>query len=231
LGDVGVAVAGLDFEIAGLEHLEAVRPAVFTFNHQSYLDSVVMAHLVRHDFVAFCKQEVARNRLLGPLLRAHGTIFVDRDQADQSLCLKQAREALQSGKSLVIAPEGTRSATGELLDFKHGAFYIARRMGVPIIPVVLHNVSDALPKGKLLVRPATIQVSVMPPIWPEEIRSIKTAGRDLRERYRVLMRAPFNSRAQAMDSADLARLGHALPVVPAEHARDGDLHEQFILRS
>lgn len=193
LGDVGVAVAGLDFEIAGLEHLENVRPAIFTFNHQSYLDSVVMAHLVRHDFVAFCKREVARNRFLGPLLRAHGTIFVDRDDTDQSLCLKQAREALRNGKSLVIAPEGTRSATGELLEFKHGAFYIARRMKVPIVPVVLHNVSDALPKGRLLVRPATVQVTVMPPVWPEEIRSLKHASDRLRERYRDIMRAPFTA--------------------------------------
>ena len=229
LGDVGVAVAGLDFEIAGIEHLEAVRPAVFTFNHQSYLDSVVMAHLVRHDFVAFCKQEVARNRVLGPLLRAHGTIFVDRDQADQSLCLQKAREALRSGKSLVIAPEGTRSATGELLEFKQGAFYIARRMKVPIIPVVLHNVSDALPKGKLLLRPTTIQVTVMPPIWPADIRSFKAFGTDLRQRYRDIMRAPFASDAAARTQGS-SGLGHTLPVVPAEQPLDGDLHEQLLVR-
>ncbi len=192
LGDVGVAVAGLEFEIAGLEHLDSVRPAIFTFNHQSYLDSVVMAHLVRHDFVGFCKQEVANNRILGPLLKAHGTIFVDRDRADQSLCFTQAREALRNGKSLVIAPEGTRSATGELLEFKQGAFFMARKLGVPIVPVILHNVSDALPKGKLLVRPATIQVTVLPPLWPEEIGSLKTAGVRLRQQYRDIMRAPFS---------------------------------------
>jgi putative phosphoserine phosphatase/1-acylglycerol-3-phosphate O-acyltransferase len=194
LGDIGVAAAGLDFEISGLEHLERVRPAIFTFNHQSYLDSVVMAHLVRHDFVAFCKREVADNRLLGPLLRAHGTIFVDRSRGDQVGCFKQAKRALDSGKSLVIAPEGTRSATGELLEFKQGAFFIARKLRVPIIPVVLHNVSDALPKGRLLLRPATIQVTVLPPIMPEEIGSLKTAGSELRERYRRIMRAPFSAR-------------------------------------
>ncbi len=195
LGDVGVAVAGLEFDIAGVEHLEAVRPAIFTFNHQSYLDSVVMAHLVRHDFVGFCKQEVANNRILGPLLRAHGTIFVDRDRADQSLCFTQAREALRNGKSLVIAPEGTRSATGELLEFKQGAFFMARKLGVPIVPVVLHNVSDALPKGKLLVRPATIQVTVLPPLHPGDIGSLKSAGQRLREQYREVMRAPFTTDA------------------------------------
>jgi putative phosphoserine phosphatase/1-acylglycerol-3-phosphate O-acyltransferase len=190
LGDVGVAVAGLDFEISGVEHLESIRPAIFTFNHQSYLDSVVMAHLVRHDFVAFCKQEVAKNPLVGMLLRAHGTIFVDRGSIDQSLCLKQARAALRGGKSLVIAPEGTRSATGELLEFQQGAFYLARKMKAPIIPVVLHNVSDALPKGKLLIRPATIQVTVMPPLLLQDMPSLKTAGQELRTRYRDVMRSP-----------------------------------------
>lgn len=209
LGDVGVAVAGLDFEIAGIEHLDAVRPAIFTFNHQSYLDSVVMAHLVRHDCVGFCKQEVASNRILGPLLRAHGTIFVDRDRGDQSLCFKQAKSALENGKSLVIAPEGTRSATGELLDFKQGAFFFARKLKVPIIPVILHNVSDALPKGKLLVRPATIQVTVLPPIWPEDIHPLKTAGEELRERYREVMRAPFLF-DQASAPVALLRQGEAL---------------------
>ena len=64
-----VHLADTQITDVGLEHLEGVRPAIFTFNHQSYLDSVVMAHLVRHDFVALCKQEVAENRLLGPLLR------------------------------------------------------------------------------------------------------------------------------------------------------------------
>ena len=124
-------------------------------------------------------------------MRAHGTIFVDRGNADQSNCFNQARDALRAGKSLVIAPEGTRSATGELLDFKPGAFILARKEQVPIIPVVLHNVSDALPKGKLLLRPATIQVTVLPPLWPGEMGPVRSAGAELRQRYRKVMRPPF----------------------------------------
>ncbi len=203
-GDFGVALAGLDFEIVGTEHLDAVRPAIFTFNHQSNLDSVVMAHLVRENFVGFCKQEVADSKILGPLLKAHGTIFVDRDAGDQSSCLQQAREALLSGKSLVIAPEGTRSATGELLEFKQGAFYLAKKMNVPIVPVVLHNVSDALPKGSMLLRPATIQVTVLPPIQPGELSPLRNAGAVLRQNYRDVMRAPFAARLPVNNSEAVA---------------------------
>jgi putative phosphoserine phosphatase/1-acylglycerol-3-phosphate O-acyltransferase len=205
LGDFGAALAGLDFEIEGAEHLESVRPAIFVFNHQSYLDSVVMAYLVRHDFVGFCKREMASNPILGPLLKAHGTIFVDRDAVDQSGLLEQAAEALRAGKSLVIAPEGTRSATGELLEFKKGAFYLAKKMHVPIVPVVLHNVSDAMPKGSLLLRPATIQVSVLPPLRSEQMTSLRHVGEELRERYRAVMRAPFGASGVRRVGGDVGR--------------------------
>jgi putative phosphoserine phosphatase/1-acylglycerol-3-phosphate O-acyltransferase len=192
LGDTGVGFAGLEFEIDGIEHLESARPAIFVFNHQSYLDAIVMAYLIRHDFAGLCKQEVAQNPVLGPLLRAHGTIFVDRE-GSPAACLEKARDTLAHGKSLVIAPEGTRSATGLLGDFKKGAFYLARRARVPIIPVVLHNVSDALPKGQFLLRPATVQVTVMPPIYAKELRH-PDGVEQLRETYKHIMRSPFGSR-------------------------------------
>ena len=144
-------------------------------------------------FVAMCKREMADNRVLGPLLKAHGTIFVDRSAKDQSETLEQARAALRGGKSIVIAPEGTRSATGELGSFKHGAFYLARKMGVPLVPVVLHNVGDAMPKGKVLLRPATINVTVMPPIAPEQIRSIRRSAQQLQEDYARVLDAPWGA--------------------------------------
>lgn len=108
---------------------------------------------------------------------------MDRDAANQSRCLEEARAALEAGKSLAIAPEGTRSASGELLEFKQGAFYLAKKMKVPVVPVVLHNVADALPKGSFLLRPATIEVTVLPPVDICELGSLRQATRHLRERY------------------------------------------------
>ena len=90
IGDVGAGVAGLEFEIDGREHLHRQRPAVFVFNHQSLLDSLVLAHLLRKDVVALCKKEMAVNPLVGPLLRQLDTIFVDREDKDQSAVLQQA---------------------------------------------------------------------------------------------------------------------------------------------
>ncbi len=183
LGDVGAGVAGLDFEIDGREHLHRNRPAIFVFNHQSLLDSVVLAHLLREDVVAFCKKEMAANPLVGSLLRQMDTVFVDRADKDQAQVLRQAQEILASGRSLVIAPEGTRSVLGEIQPFKHGAFYLARKAGVPLVPIVLHNVKDALPKGSMLIRPATIRITVLPPIQPEAIRSVRQACSQVEDQY------------------------------------------------
>ena len=74
-------------------------------------------------------------------------------------------------------------------------FYLAKKMNVPIVPVILHNVSDALPKGSMLLRPTTIQVTVMPPLMPEELGPLRGAGEELQGRYRTVMRAPFGCEA------------------------------------
>ena len=187
LGDVGSAFAGLDFEIDGAENLRRERPAIFVFNHQSLLDAMVLSHLLREDVVAMCKKEMANNPIVGPLLRQADTIFVDRGEKDQAQVLRRAKDVLASGRSLVIAPEGTRSTLGDIQPFKHGAFFLARKAGVPIVPIILHNVKDALPKGGLLVRPATIRVTVLDPIQPGSIRSVRHACSELEERYIELL--------------------------------------------
>jgi putative phosphoserine phosphatase/1-acylglycerol-3-phosphate O-acyltransferase len=187
LGDVGSAFAGLDFEIEGAENLHRDRPAIFVFNHQSLLDSMVLAHILREDVVALCKKEMANNPAVGPLLRQADTIFVDRSETDQREVLREALEVLASGRSLVIAPEGTRSTLGDIQPFKHGAFFMARKAGVPIVPIVLHNVKDALPKGAMVIRPANIRVTVMPPIPAQSIRSVRQSCKALEQRYAELL--------------------------------------------
>jgi putative phosphoserine phosphatase/1-acylglycerol-3-phosphate O-acyltransferase len=73
-------------------------------------------------------------------------------------------QALGDGLSLAIAPEGTRSLTPRLGAFKKGAFHMAMQAGVPVVPVVFRNVLDALPKDALVVRPATVEAVVLPPV-------------------------------------------------------------------
>jgi putative phosphoserine phosphatase/1-acylglycerol-3-phosphate O-acyltransferase len=98
-------------------------------------------------------------------MKAAGAVFIDRANSKKAIdALEPAVRALKHGRSLVIAPEGTRSATPRLGPFKKGAFHIAMQAGVPIVPVVFRNVLDAFPKNARIVRPATIEAKVLAPI-------------------------------------------------------------------
>jgi putative phosphoserine phosphatase/1-acylglycerol-3-phosphate O-acyltransferase len=94
-----------------------------------------------------------------------GTVFVDRgDRAQAILAMQPAIEATRRGFSILVAPEGTRSGSKKLGRFKKGAFHMAMAAGVPIVPIVLRNASDALPRDGIMIHPATVEVVVHPPI-------------------------------------------------------------------
>jgi putative phosphoserine phosphatase / 1-acylglycerol-3-phosphate O-acyltransferase len=164
-GELGTALAGIDVRVTGEEHLWSSRPAVFIFNHQSAVDVLLLCKLLRRDFVAISKQEVRRNPVFGPLFALAGTVFIDRFDRHRAIeALRPAVDALRSGLSIAIAPEGTRMPTPRLGRFKKGAFHIAMAAGVPIVPLVFRNALDALPKHGVILRPAQVEVVVHPPI-------------------------------------------------------------------
>jgi putative phosphoserine phosphatase/1-acylglycerol-3-phosphate O-acyltransferase len=164
-GEVGTALAGIDVQVTGEEHLWSHRPAVFIFNHQSGIDTLLLAKLVRRDMVGIAKQELKRNPLFGPVFSMAGTVFIDRFNREKAIeAMKPAIETLRQGISIAIAPEGTRSPTPRLGRFKKGAFHLAMAANVPIVPIVFRNALDALPKHAIFVRPAVIEAVVHPPI-------------------------------------------------------------------
>ncbi len=164
-GEIGTALAGIRVDVRGEEHLWARRPAVFVFNHQSAVDVLLLCKLLRRDFVGVAKQEARTNPIFGPAFAAAGTVFIDRSNHAKALeALRPAIAALRQGTSLVIAPEGTRSATPRVGPFKKGAFHMAMAAGVPIVPIVFRNALDALPKHGVIIRPATVEVVIHPPI-------------------------------------------------------------------
>ncbi|MCW5889726.1 MAG: HAD-IB family hydrolase [bacterium] len=164
-GELGTGLAGIHLNVEGEEHLWARRPAVFTFNHQSAVETLLLCRLLRRDFVAIAKQEVKSNPFFGPVFALAGVVFIDRFNRERAIqALAPAVQALREGLSLAIAPEGTRSATGKLGAFKKGAFHLSIAAGVPIVPIVFRNTVDALPKHGIIARPSEIDVVVHPPI-------------------------------------------------------------------
>ena len=147
-GEFGSALAGIDVNVAGENYLWEQRPAVFLFNHQSAIDVLIIAKLLRRDFTAIAKKEIANNPLVGPVFRVADTVFVDRRNQEKAIeALRPVVDTLTGGLSVAIAPEGTRSAGDRLGPFKKGPFHIAMQAGVPVIPIVIHNATDVLPKA------------------------------------------------------------------------------------
>lgn len=163
--DLALAAAGITMDVIGTEHLWSQRPAVFVFNHQSQLDVVILASLLRQDFTGVAKKELKTDPLFGPLGWLGDVAFVDRANTEQAKqALAPAVDALRAGRSLAMAPEGTRSATPALGAFKKGAFHVAMQAGVPMVPVVIRNAGELMPAHIPLVNSGTLQVAVLPPI-------------------------------------------------------------------
>jgi putative phosphoserine phosphatase/1-acylglycerol-3-phosphate O-acyltransferase len=164
--DVSSALIGLKLVVRGEENLWLRRPAVFVFNHQSKADVVIIARLLRRDITGVGKKEIKNIPIIGKTMELAGTVFIDRANAASAIeAMQPLVDALRNeGKSVVIAPEGTRSVSPRLAPFKKGAFHLAMQAGVPIVPIVIHNAGDVAPKGDFVFRPATVEVDVLPPV-------------------------------------------------------------------
>ncbi|MDN5858819.1 MAG: HAD-IB family hydrolase [Pseudonocardia sp.] len=184
-GDLGSALAGVALDVRGAEHLQE-RPAVFVFNHQSQLDVLVLAKLLRGGFTGVAKKEAANTPGFGPIFRYADMAFVDRGNTAQAkAALEPAVQRLRDGISLVMAPEGTRSPTPALGRFKKGAFHVAMQAGVPIVPVVIRNAGELMWRGASTVREGTVQVTVLPPVPTRDwvVDSIDEHVADVREMF------------------------------------------------
>jgi putative phosphoserine phosphatase/1-acylglycerol-3-phosphate O-acyltransferase len=173
--DTASALIGMDLKVTGEEHLWSHRPAVFVFNHQSKADVIIVARLLRRDIAGIGKQEIKKETpILGKVLELSGVVFIDRADGKSAInAMAPLIDAMrEEGRSVVMAPEGTRTVTPNLAPFKKGAFHLAMQAGVPMIPIVIHNSGDVAPKGDFVFRAATVEVDILPPIdtstWQED---------------------------------------------------------------
>ena len=170
IGDLGTKLAGLDINVKNKHNLEDHRPAVFCFNHQSSADFFIILKLLKKDVTGIAKKELEMSPF-GPLFKAMGAIFIDRSNKKKALAsMKNAADVLKKGTSVAIAPEGTRSGSKKLGKFKKGAFHLAMKAGVPIVPIVIKNAYMAMPKGSKMFSPTHIEVVVLDPVDTSEWR-------------------------------------------------------------
>lgn len=178
-----LATTGVQMNVIGRENLTAQRPAVFIFNHRNQVDPVMVGALVRDNWTAVGKKELAKDPIMGTIGKAMDAAFIDRDDPSAAVeSLHQIEELARKGLSVVIAPEGTRVDTTEVGPFKKGAFRIAMSVGIPIVPIVIRNAEVVAARNSTTINPGTVDVAVFPPIpvddWtvetlPERIAAVR----------------------------------------------------------
>lgn len=140
------------------------RAYVVVCNHESNADPFLISHLP-WDMRWIAKEEIFKLPLLGLLMRASGDIKLKRgDKGSVGDMFDACLETLRAGMSVMMFPEGTRSKDGELLPFKDGAFDLAIRAQVPVLPLALTGTRNCMRKGALALGRATAKVRVLDPI-------------------------------------------------------------------
>ena len=156
--------------VIGRERLYEDGPAVIVANHLSLLDILVLFRLQSH-FKWVSKIENFRVPLIGWNMRLCDYIPLRRGDKQSTLAMfRQCDRALAGGSSILMFPEGTRSASGRLRAFNSGAFQIAARNRVPLQPIILRGTAEALPKrGFVLQGRHPITIEILDPIPASEI--------------------------------------------------------------
>ena len=193
-------------------------PAVFLFNHQSQLDVLILAKLLRGGFTGVAKKELANSPGFGLMFRLADVAFVDRqDNAQARKALEPAVRKLRDGISLVIAPEGTRSATPALGPFKKGAFHVAMQAGVPIVPIVIRNSGELMWRGATTIHAGTVQVAVLSPVATEgwDVAGLTSTYGEVRGQYLATLARLAGARQRAGDGHDDGR-SEPPPAVPLD---------------
>lgn len=146
-------------------------PCIIAPNHQSYFDGIFVAAFLKHSQIRktffYAKAKHVNNRFLKFLANKNNIIVVDIDQ-DLKESIQKMGEALKTSNNIMIFPEGTRTKTGELGDFKKTFAILSYELNIPIVPVSIKGAYEALPRGSRFPKPFTkVEIDFLPPIYPE----------------------------------------------------------------
>ena len=186
-------IAGVRVTVEGLENLTPGASYVFCSNHVSYMDTPVVLSYVPANFRFMAKAPLFQTPFIGGHLAKAGHISVDLDNPRSAVRTLTAagRMLKQRGLSVLVFPEGGRSVTGELREFKEGAAYLALKGAVPVVPMAIIGIRSVLPMHSAHVRPGRVTLRIGRPINVSQLTSHDRDALTARVREEVLkLKAP-----------------------------------------
>lgn len=164
---LALKMGGARLKVSGTELILVGQPLIFMGNHQSNFDILALYHAIPQRFNWLAKEELFKIPVFGHSMRRAGYISLNRGDGREAIkSLEEAASAIRDGTSLIVFPEGTRTRDGNLLPFKKGAFLLAAKAGVPIIPFTINGSRKVNPRNRLEVYPGEISIRFGAPILP-----------------------------------------------------------------
>jgi len=156
---------GIKVNVKGFENIDLNQPYIFVSNHASMADIPTVLVALNGRVNIIFKKELTWVPIWGWALRYGPFIMIDRSNPRNAMVsIERAAQTIRSGQSVILFPEGTRTNDGKLQSFKRGAFTLAAKSGVPVVPMIINNTFAIMPKGSLIVKSADIAVVLEKPI-------------------------------------------------------------------
>ena len=150
---------------------------IYMFNHGSFIDPFIFAHIMDSPCTALIAKENYRYPIWKSILKRWDAIPIDRSNKQAAIkSVKIAEEFLKIGKNVIILPEGTRTITGNLSRFKKGGFHMAYNTKTPIVPIGCIGTFEFKPKNRWTLSPRTITVNFGDPIDPANYDQLGVEG-------------------------------------------------------
>jgi 1-acyl-sn-glycerol-3-phosphate acyltransferase len=180
-----VKTTGVRVRVAGLEHVDPSRSYVVAANHQSIYDIPILFTVLPLQLRIVAKDSLGRIPFLGWHLQRTGHLLIDRKHPGAGI-LKRMAALVRAARSLIVFPEGTRSADGRVGRFKGGIFLLAIDSSLPVLPISVARSRFVMAKGRLLVCPEEVVVTVHAPMATTGIS--REQAREFAEQVREVVR-------------------------------------------
>lgn len=175
--------AGVRYIVEGQENIPDDENVLFVANHQGLFDFPAVMTCLKKPCAFIVKKEAASYPIVNYCMRMMDCVYIDRDNAREALkALAAAAELIKNGRNVLIFPEGTRSKTGEIGEFKNGAYKIVEKTRCKVIPILIDGTRHALEETGEIV-PTDVRVKVFPPIETKDMdrKQIKGLTQEVRE--------------------------------------------------
>lgn len=177
--------------VIGLDKLDRSQAYIVVCNHLSLIDIPILYGWLTLDLKWVLKKELRRVPFIGGGCALLGHIFLDRADREASIRqLKQVKNELQPGTSILFFAEGTRSRDGKLQEFKKGAFQMASDLEIAVLPITVRGSDNILPPDGMALRPGSAQMTIHPPITADAVTAMSCE--ELRDTTRQIIARGLN---------------------------------------